>query len=284
LGDPFPQVRAAAITALLEIGSEDAWEVLANDLVYECFVPAGEFLMGAVPQQLPPPDYPAVQGVDLQANPSEQPQRRIALGAYFIDRHPVTNAAYARFLADTPDYPTHGHTREVHPLAESANLPVVNLSWQDARAYARWAGKRLPTEAEWEKAARGEDGRSFPWRGTFHKGRCNTAEGGLGGVTAVGRFSSSGGDSPYGVADMCGNVWEWTQDWYAADTYRLAPRASNPTGPPEGEHKVLRGGSFRESSERSRTFSRFWRKPRLRRDDFGFRCAFTPPGSPDGVG
>jgi hypothetical protein len=129
----------------------------------------------------------------------------------FVARAPVTNAEYARFVADADHKPPQ-HWKSKTPPKEITDHPVVYVSWNDATAYAEWAGMRLPTEEEWEKAARGIDGREYPW-GDWEKGRCNTEETGIGTTTPVGQYSP-GGDSPYGCADMAGNVWEWTSsEW-----------------------------------------------------------------------
>jgi len=132
---------------------------------------------------------------------------KLTLPDFYIDRYPVTNAEYKKFVEATgaPE-PTHWR-RGTWPEGK-ADHPVVNVTWEQAAAYAEWAGKRLPTEEEWEKAARGTDGREWPWGSTFDPSRCNTNESGIWDTTPVGKYSPAG-DSPYGAADMAGNVWEW---------------------------------------------------------------------------
>lgn len=192
------------------------------------FVPAGEFYFG--------PD-----------------RMRLTLPDFYIDRFPVTNAEYKKFVEATgaPE-PTHWR-RGTWPEGK-ADHPVVNVTWEQAAAYAEWAGKRLPTEEEWEKAARGTDGREWPWGSTFDPSRCNTNESGIWDTTPVGKYSPAG-DSPYGAADMAGNVWEWIG------------------GKPSPLRMPLRGGDWLDTMEEARTHSRRMHTPKRKNDFIGFRCA-----------
>ncbi len=192
------------------------------------FVPAGEFYFG--PDRL-----------------------KLTLPDFYIDRFPVTNTEYKKFVeaAGAPE-PTHWR-RGTWPEGK-ADHPVVNVTWEQAAAYAEWVGKRLPTEEEWEKASRGTDGREWPWGSTFDPSRCNTNESGIWDTTPVGRYSPAG-DSPYGAADMAGNVWEWIG------------------GKPSPLRMPLRGGDWLDTMEEARTHSRRMHTPKRKNDFIGFRCA-----------
>jgi formylglycine-generating enzyme required for sulfatase activity len=212
------------------------------------FVPAGEFLMGSAE-------------ADSDADEDEKPQRRVYLDAYWIDKYEVTNEQYGKFLAwimQSKDYskchPDEPANRDHTPGCwTSANLngpkqPVEGVDWWDAYAYAAWAGKRLPTEAEWEKAARGTGGWKYPWGNEWDGSKCNTSDGGPGVTTPVGSYR--GNVSPYGCHDMAGNVWEWCADWYDEGYYGTGP-VRNPTGPESGSVRVLRGGSWLRTEGRA---------------------------------
>jgi formylglycine-generating enzyme required for sulfatase activity len=151
--------------------------------------------------------------------------------------------------------------------------PVVLISWHDADAYCRWAGKQLPTEAQWEKAIRGPGDAviRYAWGDTFDPSKANIQEAGLGDTTPVGEFSPQG-DSPYGAADLTGNVWEWVADWYGSDYYAEAP-AENPTGPESGTTKILRGGSWLFDEVYARAAFRYNVSPDYTYDFTGFRCS-----------
>lgn len=233
-------------------------------------VPAGQFLMGSDRRKYP------------RAGKSEQPQHKVTLDGYWIARTPVTNAQYAAFVAAT------GHRMPKHwmndrPPEGKEPHPVVNVSWEDAVQFCRWASRlghgevRLPTEAEWEKAARGTDGRLFPWGNEepdVHRGNFGAHEWD---TTAVERYSPQG-DSPYGCADMAGNVHEWCWDWYAANTYRTTSNR-NPQGPEAGYSRVLRGGGWFDTWNDLRVAGRHHSGPVDLDDHVGFRCARGAPGN-----
>jgi iron(II)-dependent oxidoreductase len=224
----------------------------SNDGADIVAVPAGEFWIGSEASD---------------ASPSERPRRRVYLDAFRIDKYEVTNALYRRFIEATgraaPQYWNDSEWNET-------NQPVVGVNWGDANAYCSWAGKRLPTEAEWEKAARGTDGRKYPWGEQWDNSRANSNESKLGKTVAVGSYP--GGVSPYGAHDMAGNVWEWVADWYDANYYQSAS-SRNPRGPDSGQRRVLRGGSWVSVPRGLRTSGRGLSGPANRDDYIGFRCS-----------
>ena len=219
------------------------------------------------------------------AQDREKPQHTVDLSDYWMAKFILTNEQYAEFLG-----------KQKHPVSDWQNKkdhPVVNVSWEDAVAYCKWfnethqselkeAGNltlRLPSEAEWEKAARGAYGNEWPWGNEFDKTKCNSSEGGKGGTTPVGAYSSLGGDSPYGCADMVGNVWEWCADWYDEAEYKKRASGSviAPRGPQSGTGRVLRGGSFDNSRYYARCAYRDYNVPDSRDSHVGFRvCASSP--------
>lgn len=232
-------------------------------------VPPGEFLMGSDPHK------------DRAAGPQELPQHKVYLDTFEIDRYEVSNVEYLRFvLAMGMDWPQFWRER---PFPEKmAAHPVINVSWQEADAYCRWTGKRLPTEAEWEKAARGEDGRIFPW-GDEPAGwiKSNIAHSGskrgfkYPPLANINRYDK--GVSPYGVYQMAGNVSEWVADWFDPEYYRRGHH-ENPQGPESGDLKVFRGGSWNEDPEVARSAGRNGGAPDFRSYLVGFRCAKSETG------
>ena len=221
-------------------------------------VPAGEFMMGS-----------------SMGDADEQPMHRVYVETFFMDKYQVSVSQYARFLDATsqeapPDW-------SIMNRSQHQKRPVANVDWPEAKAYCTWAGKRLPTEAEWEKAARGTDGRTYPW-GNEHPTKffANVNQehwNNHAALTPVGIFED--GKSPYGVYDMAGNVWEWVSDWYDPNYYTMSP-SQNPTGPPRGESKVIRGGSWGSGPEALRSADREIHSPSFRGLGTGFRCAKTP--------
>ncbi len=196
----------------------------------------------------------------------------IHLDEFWIDKTPVTHADYKRFIDANPEHEVpfvdgdwakpYNWSKQLRTFRqELADHPVVLVSWHDAQAYAQWAECDLPTEQQWEKAARGTNGRQYPW-GEWQENHGNTAEAGIGKTTPVGLFSPQG-DSPYGCVDMSGNVWEWTDSLYR-----------------EGEnYRVLRGGSWRGYRSLARAAFRFHHHPSARNNDRGFRLVVRRPPS-----
>ncbi|HLJ55523.1 MAG TPA: SUMF1/EgtB/PvdO family nonheme iron enzyme [Chthonomonadaceae bacterium] len=211
-------------------------------------IPAGEFQMGDDDQR-------------------DNPRHGVYLDSYWIYKTPVTGAQYVRFCEATghpaPDPP---------PWAACDDRPAVNVTWADAAEYARWAGASLPTEAQWEKAARCADGRLYPWGNRWDPARCiHSVAGARTGPAPAGSLAA--GASPYGALDMAGNVWEWCADWYDAAYWKSAA-GRNPAGPPAGDRRVLRGGSWTDTMAYIfRTSMRFRYDPEGRFASFGFRCA-----------
>jgi len=231
-----------------------------------------------------------------QQNSDDSPARLICLNGFYIDKYEVTNAQFKQFVDET-GYLTDAEKGAAgsgvltwrNPYGPDSSFedmlshPVVCVSWTDANAYAQWAGKRLPTEAEWEKAARGNDGRLFPW-GNAHlpEAALNVADKSVsskwsstavsdGYKTAAPVGSFPGGKSVYGAEDMAGNVWEWCADWWDSEYYKTSP-SDNPMGPSEGEYRVIRGGSWFYHLEGARTTQRMYFRPDGNSSAIGFRC------------
>lgn len=217
-------------------------------------IEAGEFLMG-----------------DDEGPRDEQPQHSVLLNRYLIDRYPVTNQEYKMFVDVTGHRKPPHWTSGTYPL-EDAKHPVTNVSWNDAVAYAEWVGKRLPTEAEWEKASRGTQGQTYPWGDAFRKDNVNSSND-YGGTTPIDEFP--GGASFYGVVDTVGNVLEWCSDWYYDEYYKVSP-LDNPTGPQGGQYRVVRGGFYAENRMGVRCAARHYAPPSNMQEHIGFRCARTP--------
>ena len=229
-----------------------AQTITGNDGAPLLLVPEGKFIMG---------------------DDVESPQREIFLDTYYIDRYEVTTGRYAKFLAATGSVsvPEGWQTLD---LTKGADLPVMGVDWNDAIAYCKWAGRRLPSEAEWEKSARGADARRYPWGDALptldHANHQNaSAEAYDGGLRKVGTHPA--GRSPFGVDDLSGNVAEWVADWYT-DSFP-ASDVRNPKGPETGTARVVRGSGRFDPNDRLIATKRYHANADLRADDIGFRCA-----------
>jgi len=252
------------------------------------YVPAGEFIMGSSDA-----DVDSALALcneyygDCQRSwfEDEQPRHTVYLDAFYIDKTEVTNAQYRACVeagaCDTPSDTTY------YDDANYAQHPVVFMSWNDADVYCRWAGKRLPTEAEWEKAERGTDGWIYPWGNAFDGSKLNFCDAncpydwkdastndGYAHTSPVGSYPA--GASPYGALDMAGNAWEWVADWYNSHYYSQSP-GRNPPGPDSGEKRVLRGGSWFIGPGSGRGADRQGDNPDIQNNDVGFRCARGSP-------
>lgn len=239
--------------AIYVMTTRSKMERMGKDGAPAVSIPAGTFFMG---------------------DDEESPRREVFVDAFYMDKYEVTVARYAKFLKATGNVkpPEQWDTVDVE---NGADLPVVGVDWQDASNYCHWAGRRLPTEAEWEKAARGSDGRKYPWgndapkpdRARFGRPYQNPVY--RDGVARVGTYSQ--GASPFGIDDLSGNVWEWVADWFSENFSGEDLR--NPRGPSSGTGKVLRGGGWYDQPDRLTTTKRMYASPTHRADDIGFRCA-----------
>lgn len=235
------------------------------------FVPAGDFLMGSSDADIKL--YEEIFPLrDISRFDNERPQRKVYLDAFYIDQFEVTNKQFKKFLTETGYKPKLYLDR---PPYNEPNLPAAVLDWTDAITYAEWAGKRLPTEAEWEKAARGTDGRIWPWGNEWDATKLSGNDGtglidGYELTAPIGQFPQ--GVSPYGAYDMAGNLWEWVSDWYDPDYYDYAPN-TNPAGPETGDGHVLKGGGWAENLDFTRCANRFGGNPGSL--IIGFRCAMV---------
>ncbi|RLD03963.1 MAG: hypothetical protein DRI56_11795 [Chloroflexota bacterium] len=252
----------------------DTW-TRPTDNAEMIYVPAGEFMMGSGEN-------------DPYGRDDEKPQHKVTLDAFWIDKYEVTNAQYTAFLNAQGNQEEGGRTwleieseycliEEVEGQYQAkegyANHPVVEVSWYGARAYAEWVGGRLPTEAEWEYAARGPEGSIYPW--SNQRPTCKLAQyaGCSGDTISVGSLPD--GANWVGAMDMAGNVWEWVNDWYGENYYSQSP-SENPNGPTSGEDRVLRGGSFYGNAECMRCARRGGYYPDEGGSLIGFRVVTSP--------
>ena len=233
----------------------------------QVYIPQGSFQMG---------------GLDPKAATDEKPVHKVDMKGYWIDKVEVTNSMYLLCLQAGECGPPQSTSSETRPSyfnnPEFNDFPVVNVTWDSAKKYCEWAGRRLPTEAEWEKAARGGlEGEVYPW-GSYgaqcimgktngakfnNNANCKDTD-----TERVGSYAPNG----YGALDMAGNVFEWVADWYDSVYYANSPEA-NPLGPDSGVWRVMRGGSWKDGGSSLSSFARSRRDPATADDDIGFRCA-----------
>lgn len=265
-----PLAAAAAMLCVFGIAAGARAEK-GNDNAEMVYIAAGSFSMGS-------------PGKALDEDAAERPVHAVSLPAFYIDKYEVTNAQYARFLNalhETKDAAGHEYLGAEERLSLERvegrwrakkgkdNFPVGNVTWYGAAAYARWAGKRLPTEAEWEKAARGNDGRKFPWGNSMDFSRFRL---GIDRLAPVG--SMPAGVSPYGCLNMADNVWEWTSSLFQPYPYRADDGREDPAA--EGR-RVARGGSWSGEPFIAHAACRFRPEPAFAHYYLGFRCAKSAP-------
>ena len=239
-----------------------ATRVAEKDGMVMVYVPAGEFLMGSADS-------------DKDAQSDEKPQHKVNLDAFWIDRTEVTNAQYKKCV-QAGVCTASGYAGD--SKVNGDDQPVVGVDWNQAQAYCQWAGRQLPTEAQWERAARGAqaDGRIYPWGNQPATCEYAVMKDGSGSGCGKGDVawpvgSKPKGASPYGALDMAGNVWEWVADWYEDKYYANSP-PRNPVGPSSGQYRVLRGGSFDDGAHYVRGASRYRNVPGSWLTYGGFRC------------
>jgi len=245
-------------TTVLGIGSTS--RSLKDDMVL-VYVPAGEFLMGSD-----------------DGNQDEQPVHQVYLDAYWIDQTEVTNAMYAKCVEANKCNPPKNKRSATNPSyyadPKFDDYPVIHVTWEDAESYCAWVGRSLPTEAQWEKAARGLDGGVYPWGNVLPKDSLLNYNQLYKDTTRVGSFPE--GASIYGANDMAGNVWEWVRDWYDVVYYQSNLSTPNPSGPDAGKMKVQRGGSWEDAAFSVRSSNRAPASLTDYGPKVGFRCALTP--------
>src|SRR5688572_30947030 len=236
-------------------------EIIGKDGAPMVLIPVGEFTMGSD-----------------KGDDDEEPVHKVFLDSFYLDKFEVTNGRFAKFVEAIQSEPPWGFADKETPVLRQ-DQPVRWVNWMEAMGYCLWAGKRLPTEAEWEKAARGSDARVYPWGNdppTLAHAVFGLKEG-SDTVSAIGNRDK--GKSPYGVHDLAGNLYEWTTDWYDEQFYSKNP-AINPRGPAEGSAKVQRGGSYINGAYRLRSSFRTKGDPTEHDPNVGFRCAQDVPTQP----
>jgi eukaryotic-like serine/threonine-protein kinase len=266
----FPTMTATiSTTTTLAPGTR---RTVSEDGMLQVYVPAGWFDMGSLPE-------------DPGADADEYPLHEVYLDAFWIDQVEVTNAMFARFLnqmgnqveeraswldAGDEDVQIYQAEGEWQVKKGYETHPVVEVNWFGAQAYCRWAGRQLPSEAQWERAARGSDRRTFPPGEKINCSHANTIE--CKRNSAEPADARPDGASPFNAFDMAGNLWEWVADWYDTNFYTESP-AENPSGPLDGQFKVLRGGSYGQDRMHARSANRRHNAPANSQFDYGFRCA-----------
>ncbi|MEW5940665.1 MAG: formylglycine-generating enzyme family protein [Chloroflexota bacterium] len=254
---PDPTLTPIPTYTFVPISSANPWpeEITDPKGATMRLVPAGTFTMGSE-----------------NGASEEQPIHEVYLDSYYMDAYEVANALYkACAEAGVCDPPEHTD-RFDNP--KYANHPVIWVDWHMAKTYCEWRGAQLPTEAQWEKAARGTDGRTYPWGERIDCEKANYFDCNKVDTAPVGSYES--GKSPYGIYDLAGNVWEWVADWYSTTYYQVSP-LENPLGPGSGQFRVQRGGAWNRDGYNVRSAYRYASDPALSSDVAGFRCSRSLP-------
>ncbi len=256
---PMPELTSTVVSAIpsAEITDQNAQMTL---------IPAGDFIMGSD-----------------TGNADEKPAHKVFLDVFYIDKYKVTNALYKMcvdaHVCSAPQFSNSYLRPTYYGDSRYDDFPVVGVNWYMSKAYCEWRGARLPSEAEWEKAARGPDGRTYPWGEGIDQIRANYNNNNdpnyVGDTSKVDAYPN--GVSAYGIFDMAGNVWEWTMDLYDANYYAsLTLPVANPLGPTSGQYRVIRGGSWNSNAYALRSARRSWNTPANANVYIGFRCARNP--------
>ena len=281
----------AIALGLTHCAREPEPQITTDDGSVMILIPAGHFAMGGMKE-----DLEGVPGRNYLNFEAERPRHRVEIRKpFYLDKHEVTNVKYHRFLKvaeaeggalyDHPEQPGDVDHRPRHVTEDLVGdeLPAVGLNWYDAYSYCAWAGKRLPTEAEWEYAARGpgEEYRKYPWGDAppdadgiwwaNYRPQYGARLDGHRWSAPVGSYPD--GVSIFGIMDLSGNAEEWVQDWYDSSHYRLSGDAVDPPGPARGQKRVIRGGSYESAAHDIRIATRFFGKPQDKGPRIGFRCA-----------
>ncbi len=271
-----PLILSALLSVLFDLSTlfaaDQPPQTLLAPLAGQDGAPMVEVQAGSFPMGVP-------QG-DRDGGRDEYPRHDVFVDTFFIDKYEVTNAHYLEFVKaanhrvpQNPKNPTRNLWQGESITESLTDRPVINVDWFDADAYCRWAGKRLPTEAEWEKAAKGTADRRFPWGNVEPTDKhLNFNQRWIGERTLMPVGSYEAGKSPFGAYDMAGNVWEWVNDWYDARYYEKSPER-NPKGPDTGTKRIIRGAGWQNETPTVRIFTRVDSDPTIRNESTGFRCA-----------
>lgn len=262
-GQPAPPaITSTAAVIPMRIPPTIGSSMIGEDNATLVYVPEGEFAMGSDDKS------------------DEQPIHKVKLNAFWIDQTEVTNKQYTACILNggcTPPSNTSSAMRSsYYGNSEFDEFPVIYVDWNNANAYCSWAGRELPSEAQWEKAARGTEAFTYPWGDDAPNDTLLNYNQNIGDTTEVSKYPN--GKSIYGADDMAGNVWEWVNDWYQSDYYaKLGDSTSNPQGPASSGNRVLRGGSWDFSISSARSANRDWVYPTFTYNNVGFRCARSLP-------